>query len=119
MFASVGSSKTILLVSEVSFILPVQHLVLSFCNVADVVCHVPQIDNCRAHLQTYHSHPKKHLTNDHGHPDDAHLIHVLLHLLLTGVLLSRLTRRCNEAVIWIQALMDCNRAVNCQRSQES
>ena len=45
------------------------------------------------------------LTHD-GHPDDAHLIHVLLHLLLTGVLLSRLTRRCNKAVVRIQALMD-------------
>ena len=39
-----------------------------------------------------------------GHPNDADLIHVLLHLLLPGVLLSRLTCRCNKAVVRVQAL---------------
>ena len=82
--------------------LPVEHLILCFCNVADVIGHVPQIHNSCAHLQRYHSHPK-HLAGDDD-LDCADLIHVLLHLLLPGVLLSRLVRRCNEAVVRVQAL---------------
>ena len=82
--------------------LPVEHLILCFCNVADVIGHVPQIHNSCAHLQRYHSHPK-HLAGDND-LDCADLIHVLLHLLLPGVLLSRLVRRCNKAVVRVQAL---------------
>ena len=82
--------------------LPVEHLILCFCNVADVIGHVPQIHNSCAHLQRYHSHPK-HLAGDDD-LDCADLIHVLLHLLLPGILLSRLVRRCNKAVVRVQAL---------------
>ena len=80
--------------------LPVEHLVLCFCYIADVICHVPQIDNSCAHLQTYHSHPKHQL----DHPHYLHLVHVLLHLLLAVVLHSRLVCCCNEAMVWVQAL---------------
>ena len=83
---------------------PVQHLILSFRNVANVICHVPQVDNSCAHLQRYQSHP---IADDHQphhlqHPD---LVHVLLHLLLAVVLHPRLIRCCNEAVVWVQALV--------------
>ena len=51
---------------------------------------------------------QKHLSDDDddGDLDDDHLVHVLLHLLLPRVLLSRLTGRRNEAVIRVQSLGD-------------
>ena len=85
--------------------LPAQHLVLCFCNVADVVRHVPQIDNRRAHLFSDQV-TSKPLSDDDGDLADDHLVHVLLHLLLPRVLLSRLTGRRNEAVIRVQSLGD-------------
>ena len=39
----------------------------------------------------------------HVHGND--LIHVLLHLLLAGVLLPRLARSCDEAMVRVQALV--------------
>ena len=49
---------------------------------------------------------QKHLSDDDDDDDlaDDHLVHVLLHLLLPRVLLSRLTGRRNEAVIRVQSL---------------
>ena len=52
---------------------------------------------------------QKHLSDDDDDDDDLdddHLVHVLLHLLLPRVLLSRLTGRRNEAVIRVQSLGD-------------
>ena len=51
---------------------------------------------------------QKHLSDDDDDGDlaDDHLVHVLLHLLLPRVLLSRLTGRRNEAVIRVQSLGD-------------
>ena len=51
---------------------------------------------------------QKHLSDgdDDGDLADDHLVHVLLHLLLPSVLLSRLTGRRNEAVIRVQSLGD-------------
>ena len=59
---------------------------------------------------------QKHLSDDDDDDDgdladdddlaDDHLVHVLLHLLLPRVLLSRLTGRRNEAVIRVQSLGD-------------
>ena len=49
---------------------------------------------------------QKHLSDDDDDGDlaDDDLVHVLLHLLLPRVLLSRLTGRRNEAVIRVQSL---------------